>query len=100
METSLSKKNNIKLETMTVPILDTKLNNYNFTYWESLVQTYVSTQCIKNGYKKQFLISKLDKTTKSLVSSTKGYEDWMQALRRHFGDEFRIRNEKIANIVR
>ena len=100
VEKSVSKRNNIKLETMMVPVLDTKLNNYTFGYWEGLVQTYVSTQCINDGAKKQFLLSKLDETAKSLVSSTEKYDDCMQALRRHFGDELRIRNEKIANFVR
>ena len=64
------------------------------------MQTYVNTQCINDGAKKQFLLSKLDETAKSLVSSTERYEDCMQALRRHFGDELRIRKEKIANFVR
>ena len=64
------------------------------------MQTYVNTQCINDGAKKQFLLSKLDETAKSLVSSTERYEDCMQALRRHFGDELRIRNGKIANFVR
>ena len=100
VEKSVNKKNNIKLETMMVPVLDTKLNNYTFGYWEGLVQTYVSTQCINDGAKKQFLLSKLDETAKSLVSSTEKYDDCMNALRRHFGDELRIRNEKIANFVR
>ena len=58
MEKSVIKKNNIKLETMTVPTLDTKLNNYTFAYWEGLVQTYVNTQCINDDSKKQFLLSK------------------------------------------
>ena len=84
MEKSVNKKNNIKLETMTVPTLDTKLHNYTFAYWEGLVQTYVNTSCINDGSKKQFLLSKLDETAKSLVSSTERYEDCMQALRRHF----------------
>ena len=86
VEKSVNKKNNIKLETMMVPVLDTKLNNYTFGYWEGLVQTYVNTQCINDGAKKQFLLSKLDETAKSLVSSTERYDDCMQALRRHFGD--------------
>ena len=32
VEKSVSKRNNIKLETMMVPVLDTKLNNYTFGY--------------------------------------------------------------------
>ena len=60
---------------MMVPFLDTKLNNYTFGYWEGLVQSYVNTQCINDGAQKQFLLSKLDETTKSLVSSTEKYDD-------------------------
>ena len=32
LEKNVKKKNNIKLKTMTVPALDTKLNNYTFEY--------------------------------------------------------------------
>lgn len=52
MEKSVNKKNDIKLETMTVPTLDTKLNNITFAYWVGLVQTYVNAKCINAGSKK------------------------------------------------
>lgn len=37
-----TKKDNVKLATMTVPIINTELNSDDFMYWEDHVLTYDS----------------------------------------------------------
>ena len=54
MEEKAAKKDNIKFETMTVPILDVKLNKYDFRYWEELIQTYGSLNVLMKVQRSNF----------------------------------------------